>query len=663
MRNFKKYNTGFVGVFLLLSVVFGYGQGGTDCATAIGLPLALPFTGTNLTNCGSLDDYTAANSVPCGNNLYLGGEDHVYVFQTPTAGPVQITLSSLSTSVGIFLYDNCPDVPGTNCVGNSTTFSGNQQINFTATAGGTYFLTVDSWPGVTCHPAYDLYIGPPLPPNNQDCLGAIPLCQPTYNQPNSFSGEGNVINEIDNTTSCLGSGELNDVWYTFTVQNSGILNFSITPNQLTDDYDWAVYDLTNHNCSDIFTTPALEVSCNFSGNPGITGANGNIAQPQNMPTIPVVAGQVFVLNISNFSSTQFGYTLDFTQSTASIFDQIPPRIDSILGTPLACGRDSIIVRMSENVVCSSVQPADFVLHGPGGPYIVNSVVSQGCTSGSNYDNIYQLSFSPPISGTGSFYMVLQGVVQDVCLNNSVVDSLRINIPPYTPFASENRQICLGDTVHLWATGATGYTWTPSNGLSNPNIANPVFTDTVTRTYVVQMAIPCPAIFILDTVTITVLSRPTVEAGPDTFLCQGSGGVQLNAVASGGIPPYTYVWSPNGGPISNFNITNPVANPLQDTTFYFYATGFNGCRSNLDSLRVSVVPLPLVDAGFDLSFCKDAPGVFLQGQIINPIGSYRVRWLPQTGLFCDTCLVTYAQPNQTTIYTLRVTELATGCSSD
>ena len=63
-------------------------------------------------------------------------------------------------------------------------------------------------------------------PNNQDCLGAIPVCQGIYVQNNSYIGTGNIPNEINPGNSCLLSGEKNDVWYVFTVQTSGILNFT-----------------------------------------------------------------------------------------------------------------------------------------------------------------------------------------------------------------------------------------------------------------------------------------------------------------------------------------------------------------------------------------------------------------------------------------------------
>ncbi|MCE2773595.1 MAG: hypothetical protein LW750_09185, partial [Bacteroidetes bacterium] len=170
-------------------------------------------------------------------------------------------------------------------------------------------------------------------PTNQDCLAAIPICQNVYSTQQSYSGTGNYPNEINSNISCLGTGELNSVWYTFTVQQSGNLNFTITPNNSADDYDWAVYNLTNATCAQIFTNPALQVSCNYSATPGNTGPTGASTQtsqgaagtPFNAQ-IPVQQGQTYVINISNFSSTQFGYTINFGASSAVIFDQIPPQI-------------------------------------------------------------------------------------------------------------------------------------------------------------------------------------------------------------------------------------------------------------------------------------------------------------------------------------------------
>ncbi len=154
----------------------------------------------------------------------------------------------------------------------------------------------------------------------QDCMGAIVVCQPIYFQPNSYVGSGDISNEIG-AGSCLGAGELNAAWYKIMIVNDGDLAFNITPNDLNNDYDWAVFNLTNANCGDLGTNAAgLQVSCDFSGSTfptGVTGANGG-SNSQDEPVIPVHSGEVYYIVVSNFSNSQSGYTLDFSPSTIEL---------------------------------------------------------------------------------------------------------------------------------------------------------------------------------------------------------------------------------------------------------------------------------------------------------------------------------------------------------
>lgn len=124
-------------------------------------------------------------------------------------------------------------------------------------------------------------------PTDQDCLGAITVCQSVYTQPNSYSGTGNYPNEIPSggggcPGNCMLSGEKNDIWYIFTVNTGGDLGFTITPFNSGDDYDWVVYSLNEFDCEDIYShVGQMQVSCNWSGNPGTTGAtltNGSNCQ-------------------------------------------------------------------------------------------------------------------------------------------------------------------------------------------------------------------------------------------------------------------------------------------------------------------------------------------------------------------------------------------------
>src|ERR1035438_9240008 len=87
-------------------------------------------------------------------------------------------------------------------------------------------------------------------PTVQDCLGAIPVCQPIYSTTQSYTGHGNVYPEIHNNSACplCMDGEINDVFYTFTVQTSGIFRFTLTPNNQNNDYDWELFNMTNATC-------------------------------------------------------------------------------------------------------------------------------------------------------------------------------------------------------------------------------------------------------------------------------------------------------------------------------------------------------------------------------------------------------------------------------
>jgi hypothetical protein len=105
----------------------------------------------------------------------------------------------------------------------------------------------------------------------QDCRNALSLCNLAYQNRYSYTGFGNT-QEVQNT--CLLQGERNSVWFVFTVRQAGTFGFEIRPENLLpifggDDYDFALYDITNASCSQI---PNLTpVRCNYSADGQITG--------------------------------------------------------------------------------------------------------------------------------------------------------------------------------------------------------------------------------------------------------------------------------------------------------------------------------------------------------------------------------------------------------
>lgn len=170
------------------------------------------------------------------------------------------------------------------------------------------------------------------------------------------------------------------------------------------------------------------------------------------------------------------------------------------------------------------------------------------------------------SNIGSYVVTLvaldnnTGCADTSILNLTLIDTL-------TATASGDAAICLGDGVQLNASGGISYTWTPSTGLSDPNIANPIATPAVTTTYYVTVvdSAGCSGV---DSVTVTINPPPVIDAGANQIICAGEC-VQLEA--SGGL---TFAWSPTTG-LSDPNIANPLACPSQTTTYTVSVSGPSG----------------------------------------------------------------------------------------
>ncbi|MBI2966185.1 MAG: PKD domain-containing protein, partial [Bacteroidetes bacterium] len=550
------------------------------CASATVIA-SLPYTNSN-TTCGNCNTYTSTDV--CGS-IYMNGEDYLYQYTPGTTQTMQIALSGTNTYTGIFVYDGCPSAMTTNCLAQSTNPSGNPTLgSFTFNAGTTYYILISTYPLPDCTP-FTINISPPPPPTDQDCLGAIPVCQDFYDQPNSYSGTGNILNEINSSSSCLASGEKNDVWYVFTVQQSGDLAFIITPYTFADDYDWAVYNITNNNCSDIYGNSAIEVSCNYSADDGPTGPDGSTnftsqgaaGNPFN-DVITVTAGQTYVLNVSNFSSTQDGYQLDFNLSTATIFDIIPPQMTNIVGTP-SCGTTQITVQFSEPILCSTLQLSDFTLTGPGGPYTMSSMFAAGCASGGEYEDDITFTISPAITTSGTFNINLVGTVTDFCANAAPPASLPFTITGVTVTITQtnvncNGQ-CTGSATASASGGASPYTFAWSNGGTTTNKTN-----LCAGTYTVT-ATDAGGCMGIATITITQPAAITVTPTVTNTTCGNCNGA-ISVSVSGGTPAYTYSWS-GGGTTSS--ITSKCSG-----TYSVTVTDSKGCTTTSASTIGASTPV-------------------------------------------------------------------------
>src|SRR5690606_155601 len=149
----------------------------------------------------------------------------------------------------------------------------------------------------------------------------------------------------------------------------------------------------------------------------------------------------------------------------------------------------------------------------------------------------------------------------------------------------DRDVCVGDTVILRASGAVSYNWSPATGLSCTNCDAPVASPAATTTYTVvgTFAGGCAD---TTTVTVTVNPLPTIAVGADTAICLGE---SVSLKATGGVD---YSWTPAAG-LSCINCDDPIATPSNTTTYVVGGKDAKGCI-NYDTVEVRIKPLPAVD---------------------------------------------------------------------
>src|ERR1035437_1407170 len=405
--------------FIIFSNVAIAQSATAKCDSAFAHQIILPYISTNDSTCHLGDYFEDTNTVACGNTAYLSGEERLYAFTALTSGNVQINVNTATQYVGIFVYIGCPT--NGSCAATETGISGQENLTFYAIAGITYCVLIDTWNPPSCIPSYFIYIGSPTPHNVQDCSGAIPITTCHYIQDSLYTGTGNITNEIDTANCCLKVGEENDVWYTFTIYQSGDLNFTLTPFGFYNDYNWAVFNLTGKSCDSIFSDSSMLVSCNMAGHPGPTGANGlgttnseGLYGSQYNAVIPVLAGETYAIIVNyfpNLNVTQTGYILDFCSSTAILYDTIPPLFSSV-NTNINCISDTIRVNFNEKINCGSIQLSDFELTGSEGAYTLLSM-SSACDNSAIGDSTFLLTVSPQINHYGVYHLYINGHILDL----------------------------------------------------------------------------------------------------------------------------------------------------------------------------------------------------------------------------------------------------------
>lgn len=227
-----------------------------------------------------------------------------------------------------------------------------------------------------------------------------------------------------------------------------------------------------------------------------------------------------------------------------------------------------------------------------------------------------------------------------CVNSDVVQVC--TIAPQTANGGPDFSVC-NDPVPVPL--PAGGTWSGTN--VNANAFTPSTVGTFNLTFTVGTG-SCQA---NDVVAVTVLPNPTANAGVDISGLCANGSVTLNGTGTSPNGAITLVtWSGACGGITNGTTFTPTVSPVGASCAYnMTIVDAAGCDAQ-DQVNITINPLPVVNAGLDITLCNQpiantlvgftpaggtwtaTPGIGLTGSSVTPQG---------TGTF--TLTYTYTNP--------------------
>ena len=205
----------------------------------------------------------------------------------------------------------------------------------------------------------------------------------------------------------------------------------------------------------------------------------------------------------------------------------------------------------------------------------------------------------------------------------------------TPPAST---ICEGSSVQLRASGASNYSWSPSEGLNRTSGATVQANPIRTTTYTVTGRTPSGCT-LRKMITITVDPAPNllVEADRES-ICPG-----LNATlkASGAA---SYRWTPASG-LNQTEGEQVVAAPSRSTTYVITGTSPSGCSITKEQ-TILVGLMPRISVGTNQAEICEGEQVEFRAR-----GGVRYEWTPEVGLNNNKGPLVIANPKVSSRYTV------------
>ncbi len=505
------------------------------------------------TTASSGDHWVGTLGCQAGNN----NEVWFTFVATNTQLDVTVTGGTMGDDIEFILVEDLAPPCGTLTLHGSLCGASVLTGSFTGlTIGSTYYFTISSSssPGGdgTFTVCVDNVPQPILP--GQDCPDANILCDDSpFSLGTIASGAGSIFGngseEDVSVFTCFGGDERQSQWYTFTAGQTGTIEFNINPTVASDDYDWALFDITSSGCA-LSSGSATVVACNWSGCAGATGLSSSPATEPGVsscggPAGPcgggsyqrafcnetggvmtpptITAGQTYALLIDNFSITNNGFSFTWGGVTSGMTGVIGPLADF---TAAMSGCDLTLT--------NNHPVGNFTFewnYGDGSPIFTGINPPLHTYSPGTYT--VSLTVTDPLGCTASY--------------SEVVSCTAPCLTPATVNAGGNATICPGDDYTLsgsFGGGASSITWSTSGdgGFDNASLPGATYTPgagdigagTVTLTITTDDpdgAGPCTAAIDNMVLTIQDNTNPTIT-------CPGNQTGNVDASCNFSLPNYT-----------------------------------------------------------------------------------------------------------------------------
>ncbi|MDZ7740436.1 MAG: gliding motility-associated C-terminal domain-containing protein [Bacteroidota bacterium] len=409
------------------------------------------------------------------------------------------------------------------------------------------------------------------------------------------------------------------MWYRFTVQESGDLVLSIDPNAPTDDYDWVLYDMTFKRCEDIYTQSSqMQVSCNaagglaYQGETGISSSNGGntncsvcgATNKWNMD-LPVQAGKSYVLSINNWAGAgaQSGFTLDFSASTAVIYDDVRPEIQNALYNNIICGDSVFAFNFTEVVKCATVTVNALKFTGPDGEHDLVNVTGPACEVGAEMEQTYELTIDPPFTVNGDYTLEIRPFsnISDACDNIALPQQITFTVDLGAPEIDEtsmqiNAATCGQDNgsitdLEISGNGPFEYYWVNAAG---DTIATTVdLTDVSSGQYTLYVSDPAGCSSAGGPYTVPdegapQLDETSMQISDNT--CDAVNGA-ITGLEVNGVEPFDFIWTDDNSQVvgNNLDLTGVAGGQ-----YFLQIIDNNGCESFAGPYSIEDLPAPLID---------------------------------------------------------------------